>query len=229
MTSFTWTQQNLVSNDGNDLVRTRHSVIDIDNKTIFVLFGLTSNEQPTSTPIALDVSKPSNLTYVSRFVSSFLPASSTNSTNQNGTVTSGNSSSDSGHSNGISSGAIAGIVVGVVAFLAIVGLAIFFYRRNNSNSKREQVPAAVTMEHDNHSQEPIDVNWDEIEKQYVEVPPNMNNSKPRESIDGTTRYSSSDEGINRTTGIHSTVNVPNAIDENPPPTRFVLKPDGAGH
>ncbi|KAI7889480.1 uncharacterized protein EV154DRAFT_514362 [Mucor mucedo] len=224
--TYQWTQQNIVSSPNVVLIRTDHSALVISHETVFMVFGKDSSDSPTLSVVVLNVTNPTNVTLVDRYIDpkgSLIPRI----TNSKGSET------------GLSTGAIAGIAVGATAAgLLGIGAIIFFILRKKRAEKKKREALEAEKQKDQQIEEPTHVNWVELEKYADAMSPTSLPSQftysPRLNDDSTTIVSSSPI-VNKPSPMLIQQGLdyqrPNAIDEEGPSgvARYpsLQKPDGA--
>lgn len=163
--SFTWTQLN-INAPGVDLRRSAHTATLVNNETLFIVMGFNGLDTLTSVPVVLNVSDPKNITYVEYYTDPSVRGAKT--VDAPGDAAGGTVNGDVSKG-GLSAGAIAGIAVGAAAGVIIALAAIFVCRRRKRAQKKKNQSIAT----DNRTHETIEVNWDEIDRQYTEIPTPM--------------------------------------------------------
>lgn len=104
------------------LARSRHSAVLVNNDTLFIMWGIDSNNVGTSSILILNVSNPENITLSSNYIDPNAGSNTNNNTSSSG-GNSDNTASDtniaSDTNRGLSSGAKAGIAVACVVVVNI--------------------------------------------------------------------------------------------------------------
>lgn len=124
--------------------------------------------------------------------------------------------------------------------LLIIGLIIYLWRKRKSEAGRKQFQDSQNEHHTEHIADPVEVDWDQLENKYVEMPSTrFNNSYPPSANfndEGTTLRDTEDIPIVSATTNFVTVpheneihklNTAERISQTQQPV-MVLKPDGAG-
>lgn len=124
--------------------------------------------------------------------------------------------------------------------LLIIGLIIYLWRKRKSETGRKQFQDSQREHHTNHIDEPVEVDWDQLENKYLEMPSSRFNSYPPSANfndEGTTLRSTEDIPIVSTTTNFVTVvpggnenhrlNTAEAVSQKQHHV-MVLKPHGAG-
>ncbi|GAN02464.1 hypothetical protein MAM1_0022d01908 [Mucor ambiguus] len=234
-----WTRQTIDAPAGTLLQRSRHSSVLVNNNTLFVMWGIDPNKVGTSSVLILNTTNPNAVTISSKYVD---PNASNSTEDSNGnTAKSGDGNNIVGSaSEGLSSGAKAGIAVAAVVVVILGALVIWFYFRNKRKNERirnqehELTKQQQQTEYYNTTDvEPMEVDWDQIDTKYTEMPATKlaNNNE---------RFGSGPESVTSTTIINGgepnstayavhpdavEVHRPNTMD-SPPQQPKVLKPDG---
>ncbi|KAL7335330.1 hypothetical protein PS15p_200821 [Mucor circinelloides] len=146
--TFTWKSHSsyltLPKNDPPS--RADHSAVLVNTK-LFILFGYVTDVSALTSDVVLilDVSNPEKLSFVSQYTGLY------------------------DNANAGSVGAIAGGVVGSVGGLLLVAAIVFFYRKKK-RSQAEANKSSSSSVNGNQPQEPVFVDWDDIEKKFVPDP-----------------------------------------------------------
>jgi hypothetical protein len=124
--------------------------------------------------------------------------------------------------------------------LLIIGLIIYLWRKRKGGAGHKKNQYSQREHHTEHIDEPVEVDWDQLENKYVEMPSSkFNNSYPPSTNfndEGTTLRGTEDTPIVSTTANFITVpdgseihklNTAEAISQKQQPV-MVLKPDGSG-
>ncbi|KAI7896273.1 uncharacterized protein EV154DRAFT_492872, partial [Mucor mucedo] len=159
--TYQWKQHNFEKLNAA-LVRTKHSAVAISKETLFIVFGQDINNEPTLSLLMLDVKNPSNITLMDKYVD---PAAIALSPSSNSTLSSAKETEDVK----LSTGATAGIAVGasVAGIIAIAAIVFCVLKMRKTIMKESESDRKENFE------EPVmEVNWDEIDNNYVEVPTN---------------------------------------------------------
>ncbi|KAL9545060.1 hypothetical protein MBANPS3_007320 [Mucor bainieri] len=233
-----WTRQTIVAPAGTTLERSKHSAVLVNNNTLFVMWGMDRTKVGLSSVLILNTTNPDAITMSSKYVDPNDPNAAKDS---NGN-TAKPGDDDVGDSTGLSSGAKAGIAVAAAVAVIMGALAVWFYFRNKKKNERirnqehelakQQQQAEYYNNNTTAGVEPMEVDWDQIETKYTEVPANKvaTVSSVRDSTPSTTVISGGDP--NSTAYAAAAVHPdaveaqrPNAMNLAPQPPR-VLKPDG---
>ncbi|KAG2203959.1 hypothetical protein INT47_007542 [Mucor saturninus] len=177
--NFQWTQQSIEAKSNPTLMRSEHSTVVINYETVFVLFGIDSTEKPILSLLTLNVSDPLNITWIEKYsdpniAAVVLPNSNSTSVDEpKASVNPKPLDEPKPITNSkLSAGAIAGITVGVAA--GIIGIAIIFFcfiRKRKPKTKGQETKEVENPQREDQVKEPVmEVNWDDIEKKYVEIP-----------------------------------------------------------
>ncbi|KAG2213034.1 hypothetical protein INT47_011183 [Mucor saturninus] len=135
--TYQWKQHYLSVTDTISLLRTQHSALNIDNDTVFIVFGKDSLKTATLEPIMLNVTDPSRITLLDRY--NVLAGPISNSTHANS-----DEASETGKSK-LSSGATIGISVGC-AFIGLIAIAaLVFWMRKRSKAKTQMESTEVHL------------------------------------------------------------------------------------
>ncbi|KAL9558744.1 hypothetical protein MBANPS3_000730 [Mucor bainieri] len=149
-----WTAHSLNAVSPNIGPRFYHNAVLVDDSALFILFGKTTGQRDTTNNVAvLDVRNVSAIQFSDHF-----PLDGGRSTTM---VTENDTKEDT--SAGLSSGAIAGIIVGALAAAIAALIATILLCRRKKRAIKEQ-------------HETLDVDWDQIEHQFHEVPPTKRES-----------------------------------------------------
>ncbi|GAN04049.1 hypothetical protein MAM1_0054d03508 [Mucor ambiguus] len=200
--TLVWTAHSLSAISPNIGPRFYHNAVLVNNTALFILFGKTTGKHDTTNNVSvLDVRNVSAIQFSDHF-----PLEGEEST----AMTTENNAKES-DSVGPSSGAIAGIIVGAIAAVVALVIAILLYRRKRRAAKEQH--------------EALDVDWDQIEHQFHEVPPTKRESmaSPTSTLVATTATQvpnavQSDDANNK--------NIMSLFHENPISQTGVVKPDG---
>ncbi|KAI7895692.1 uncharacterized protein EV154DRAFT_494619 [Mucor mucedo] len=177
--TFQWTRQSIEAKSNPILIRTKHSAVVVDNDTVFILFGIDTNENPILPLLTLNVSNPLKVTWLEKYVSAAVMPNTNSTSVDESTNTKSADESTYSNSTGeaklstnskLSTGAIVGIAVGA-AVVGVVATIIYFclIRKRKAEKKR----LAIEEKGMHQRNEPLmEVNWDEIDKKYVEDPTN---------------------------------------------------------
>ncbi|KAG2194103.1 hypothetical protein INT47_011771 [Mucor saturninus] len=218
--TFIWQPQNIISKPNTFLARTGHSAIPVNNDTVFIVFGLTSKTSITSTILILNTTTPSNITLVENYIDI-----------KNASVSLSSPHKKPG------TGAIAGTIIGSIGgALLVVGASVFWFMRKKKAGNEKKRQELEEHERQQRMVEPtMEVNWDEIEKKYVELPSPISYKQtysPHLADDVTTCVDGNSE-VHNTSPMLIQQGVqfqrPNAIDENDIPDTTIYKlqkPDG---
>ena len=90
----------------------------------------------------------------------------------------------------------------MVQGLLIIGLIIYLWRKRKSETGRKQFQNSQREHHTDHIDEPVEVDWDQLENKYLEMPSSRFNSYPPSANfndEGTTLRSTEDIPIVSTT------------------------------
>ncbi|GAA5804779.1 hypothetical protein HPULCUR_010286 [Helicostylum pulchrum] len=101
--SYEWKQQNIQNPNALDLIRAQHSAVPVYNNTLFIVFGRGASGVSVSSMVILNVTDPSNISYLSTYVDP--------NGVENSNIYEEEKSSDS---LGLSEGVTAGIAVGTI-------------------------------------------------------------------------------------------------------------------
>ncbi|KAG2202470.1 hypothetical protein INT47_013086 [Mucor saturninus] len=237
--TYQWKQQSFIASNVL-LIRTEHSAVAINNETLFIVFGKDTASVPTLSVLMLDVKNPSNVTLLEKYVD---PTAVVVPPVANSTTTPIPEKESK-----LSTGATAGIAVGASAagILAIAAI-VFCVLKKRKNKQEQQVTNESELNQKENFEEPVmEVNWDEIDKKYVEVATspisdyghgNHFNYSPRLADDlasfndGSTVIQSVGSPVNNRNSINH--QRPNALDDNDRTsnigsyTMALQKPDGA--
>ncbi|CAO0796622.1 unnamed protein product [Mucor circinelloides] len=166
---MTWRMHTLAAPLGISGPRSHHSAVLVNDTSLFIMFGLDKDGNPTNDLLILDVADVNSIS----FLSTFPKINNSSTSNTNGTTSNGdNNSNTPKQEGGLSTGATIGIAVGcgAVGILAIIALIFFFRKRNKNNTQASRDHAE-----DNSNESPmLNVDWDRIDKQYYQEisPPN---------------------------------------------------------
>ncbi|OBZ86531.1 Rab9 effector protein with kelch motifs [Choanephora cucurbitarum] len=118
LSSMNWTEHTELYSTNSLAPRSNHSAVLIET-TIFILFGLGSDNQDASHMLAIDVQDPTMLAFIDHYTS---------------------------NKSKLSTGAIVGIVIGCVVALAIliVLMAIFYMKRRRSKKKEGELDMQIS-------------------------------------------------------------------------------------
>ncbi|KAI7871988.1 uncharacterized protein EV154DRAFT_529417 [Mucor mucedo] len=160
--TFQWKQQNFVGSNAA-LIRTQHSAVAINNETLFIVFGKDTANVPTLSVLMLDVTNPSNITLMEKYVD---PTAVVVPPVANSTTT-----PIPENESKLSTGATAGIAVGASAagILAIAAIVFCVLRKRKNEKKQQEINESEISKKENFEEPVMEVNWDEIDKKYVEV------------------------------------------------------------
>ncbi|GAA5796963.1 hypothetical protein HPULCUR_002341 [Helicostylum pulchrum] len=142
--------------------RFSHSAV-LVNTTLFILFGRGADGKLNPSLLTIDVANVSNILYTAIYAPNTAGNSSDSNSNDSNSDDSNSDDSNSNgfkskESGGLSKGAVGGITGGsVVAVLGIIAF-VFLYLRRQKKAKQQD------------TQENMNVDWDEIENRYKEVP-----------------------------------------------------------
>ncbi|KAF1796000.1 hypothetical protein V8B55DRAFT_1468748 [Mucor lusitanicus] len=167
---MTWRMHTLAAPLGVSGPRSHHSAVLVNDTSLFIMFGLDKDGNPTNDLMILDVADVNAIS----FLSTFPKINNSSTSNTNGTLSNGNRDSNASNQGGggLSTGVIVGIAVGcgVAGILAIIAL-IFFCRKRSKNNTQSSHNHA---EEDTNESPMLDVDWDRIDKQYYQEisPPN---------------------------------------------------------
>ncbi|KAG2203958.1 hypothetical protein INT47_007541 [Mucor saturninus] len=186
--TFQWTQQSIEAKSNPILIRTEHSAVVVDNDTVFILFGIDTNEKPILPLLTLNVSNPLKVTWLEKYVSAAVtPKTNSTSVDESKNSTSVDESINTKSADGstytnstgeakpstspkLSTGAIVGIAVGAAVVGVIATIICFCLIRKRKTEKKRH---AIEEKERHQRNEPfMGVNWDEIDKNYVEDPTN---------------------------------------------------------
>ncbi|KAK4516914.1 uncharacterized protein ATC70_000241 [Mucor velutinosus] len=141
-----WTAHSLNAISPNIGPRYYHNAVLVNDTALFILLGKTAANDTTNNVSVLDVRNVSAIQFSDQFP---LEEGSSAMATKNDVK--------QGDSARLSSGAIAGITVGAIAVVIALIIAILLYKRKKQAAK------------DQH--ETLDVDWDQIEHQFHEMPP----------------------------------------------------------
>ncbi|KAL9536712.1 hypothetical protein MBANPS3_012428, partial [Mucor bainieri] len=234
-----WTRQTINAPAETILQRSRHSSVLVSNNTLFVMWGIEPNKVGLSSVLVLNTTNPDAITMSNKYIDPNAPNAAEDS-NDNTFKPGGNSAGDPAFT-GLSSGAKAGIVVAAVVVAFLGALVIWFYLRNKRNKRlRDQEHELRKQQEADYYHatdvEPMEVDWDQIETKYTEMPAtrvaNNNNNEQfgsiRDSTPSTTIVNGGKPDSAAAYVVHpdaADVQQPNAIDSSSQAQR-VLKPDG---
>ncbi|KAG2203960.1 hypothetical protein INT47_007543 [Mucor saturninus] len=163
-----WTQQIIEAPNNLILMRTQHSAVPVNNDTVFIVFGKDPTDSPTISLVMLNVTNPSKITWLEAYADPNAPVI----TSPNSNSTSPRESDVPEKKASLSTGAIAGISVG--AAVIAIGIASIFFclsRKRKTENQKLKTEELERQNKDERTEEPVmEVNWDEIDKKYVEVP-----------------------------------------------------------
>ncbi|CAO3656524.1 unnamed protein product [Mucor fragilis] len=233
-----WTRQTIDAPAGTTLQRSRHSSVLINNNTLFVMWGIDPNKVGTSSVLILNTTNPDAITMSKQYID---PNASNATEGSNGnTVQPEDGTNLNLASKGLSTGAKAGVAVAVVVVVILGALVVLFYLRNKKKNERiRNQEHELTKQHqqaeyyNTTNVEPMEVDWDQIETKYTEMPAtNLTSNSERfgagpDSVASTTIINGG-EPNSTAYAVHPDaveVHRPNAMDSPPQPPR-VLKPDG---
>ncbi|KAI8644953.1 hypothetical protein BD408DRAFT_480918 [Parasitella parasitica] len=215
----TWTKQTINAPNGTILSRSRHSAVSVDKNTVFIMWGIDSNNAGTRSMLILDTTDPYAIKLSDKYTAS-----------------------DDGNLKpfvvqGISDGLKAGIALASAAVLALGALSIWFCIRNKKRNRkikeqeREIAKRQQESEYYNRTDvEPMEVDWDVIENKCTE----MSTADTKGNVGAIFGNETSTTLVSRVETPSATAEVilpdvethqPNTIDSSEPPR--VLKPDGA--
>ncbi|EPB83175.1 hypothetical protein HMPREF1544_10068 [Mucor circinelloides 1006PhL] len=234
-----WTKQTIDAPAGTTLQRSRHSSVLVNNNTLFVMWGIDPNKAGTSSVLILNTTNPDAITMSNKYIDPNASNATQESDGNTVKPVDGNTSSDTYATKGLSSGATAGIAVAIVVVVILGALVIWFYLRNKKKNQQirkqeHELKKQQQAEYYNTTDvEPMEVDWDQIETKYTEMPatPLATNSERfgagSDSVASTTIINGG-ESNSIAHAVHpdaAEVHRPNAMDSPPQPPR-VLKPDG---
>ncbi|KAK4517793.1 uncharacterized protein ATC70_001138 [Mucor velutinosus] len=146
--TFTWkSHSSYLSLPKNEIpARAEHSAV-LVGTNLFILFGYVTDQgaMTSDTVLILDVTNPEKLSFVSQYAGLY------------------------GNANASNVGAIAGGVVGGVGGLLLVAAVVFFYRKKK-RSQAEANKSSSNSVSGNEPQEPVFVDWEDIEKKFTPHP-----------------------------------------------------------
>lgn len=102
------------------------SAVLVNQTSLFIMFGLDKDANPTNDLLILDVRNSNNISFANHFPFD-IDAASTSSNVSSNSSNSTSSASGSGSTGGLSTGAIAGIAVGGVVAVSIIFLFLFYH------------------------------------------------------------------------------------------------------
>ncbi|KAL9545061.1 hypothetical protein MBANPS3_007321 [Mucor bainieri] len=236
-----WTRQTIDAPAGTTLQRSRHSAVLVNNNTLFVMWGIDPNKVGLSSVLVLNTTNPDAITMSNKYVdpnASNAAEDSNGNTVKPGDGNTGNAGAEA--TKGLSSGATAGVAVAAVVVAILGAIVIWFYIRNKRKNERirnQEQELTKQQRQDGYYNttdvEPMEVDWDQIETKYTEMPPaSLANNNERfgagpDSV-GSTTIINGGEHNSTAYAVHPDaveVHRPNTMDSPPQPPR-VLKPDG---
>ncbi|KAK4513849.1 uncharacterized protein ATC70_005855 [Mucor velutinosus] len=234
-----WTRQTIDAPAGTTLQRSRHSSVLVNNNTLFVMWGIDPNKVGTSSVLILNTTNPDAITMSNKYVDPNA-ANAAEASNGNTIQPGAGTTSASVATFGLSSGAKAGVAVAAVVVVILGAIVIWFYLRNKKKNERirkqehELTKQQQQAEYYNTTNvEPMEVDWDQIETKYTEMPTiKLANNNERfgtgpDSVTSTTIINGG-EPNSTAYAVHPDaveVHRPNTVDL-PPQLPRVLKPDG---
>ncbi|CAO0796621.1 unnamed protein product [Mucor circinelloides] len=177
-----------------------HNAVLIDDTALFILFGKTTAKLTTNNVAVLDVRNVSAIKFSDQFPLEGEPtafAARNDASNDNG-------------SSGLSPGTMAGIIVGIVAAVTVLGIAILLYRKKKRAAKEQQ--------------EALDVDWDQIEHQFHEIPPTKRESVVSPTSTLVATATQVPNAVQSQDTNHK--NIMSAFHERPISRTSIVKPDG---
>ncbi|KAG2202471.1 hypothetical protein INT47_013087 [Mucor saturninus] len=155
-------QRDVLLYGGESLLNNDRAVA-INNETVFIVFGKDTANVPTLSVLMLDVSNPSNITLMEKYVD---PTAVVVPPVANSTTTPIPEKESK-----LSTGATAGIAVGASAagILAIAAIVFCVLRKRKNEKKQQEINESEISKKENFEEPVMEVNWDEIDKKYVEV------------------------------------------------------------
>ncbi|KAG2234679.1 hypothetical protein INT48_005831 [Thamnidium elegans] len=198
-----------------DLTRSRHSAVPVYNDTLFIVFGRGVSGIAISSMVILNVTVPSNISYLSAYV------------DPNGVACPINSP-------GLSSGATAGIAVGAVAGGLIIITALFCLWKKKKNKKKKKELEESKRQNERIETPEMEVNWEAIDRKFATNPATNLAFTPRSVDDETTVADNRSEPYTHPVLVPQGLNLqrPNAIEDNVKSTLHahpivLQKPDGS--
>ncbi|KAF1807799.1 hypothetical protein V8B55DRAFT_1375469 [Mucor lusitanicus] len=198
-----WTAHSLNANSPNIGPRYYHNAVLINDTALFILFGKTTAKDTTNNVAVLDVRNVSAIQFSDHF-----PL-----TGEGSTAMATEDNTKENAPAGLSSGAIAGIIVGAVAAVIALIAAILLYKRKKRAEKEQ---------HDT-----LDVDWDQIEHQFHEVPPTKRESmtSPTSTLVATVTQVPNAVQLEDTNN-NNNKNIMSLFHERPISQTGAVKPDG---
>ncbi|KAI9253103.1 hypothetical protein EDC94DRAFT_620243 [Helicostylum pulchrum] len=213
--SYKWVQQGIPNSEELDLTRSRHSAVPVYNDTLFIVFGRGVSGIAISSMVILNVTVPSNISYLSAYV------------DPNGVARPISSP-------GLSTGATAGIAIGAIAGGFILITALFCVWKKSKDNKKKKELEEMKRQNERIETPEIEVNWEAIDRKFA-TNPNINLAfTPRLVDDEATVADSRSEPYTHPVVIPNALisQRPNAIENNanitlPAHPIILQKPDGS--
>ncbi|KAG2204591.1 hypothetical protein INT47_012650 [Mucor saturninus] len=165
--TYQWTSQLIEAKSSPILIRSTHSAVSVNKETVFILFGMDSNKNTILSLLMLNVSNPSKVTWLEKYTDAnaavvVSPDSNTTLVDEVQPVKVAK----------LSTGATAGIAVGATAGVIGIGIMLFcLIKKRKTERKRHEIEKTEGQQvKEQLPEDVIEVDWDEIDKNYAELP-----------------------------------------------------------